>query len=113
MDEGEEADVPLFVPQYAPGVLGHLLVEAGGGLIPREANRPHRADGHAFAAAYAQILIHVSHLIHLDGVLGAPLGAGAARDALLFPDFGAPGGVLAQLARARCQPHGHVLDGAA
>ena len=67
------------------GVLGDLVVEIGGALVPVDLHGVLRTDGDAASAAHALVVVDVRLAVFDDGcAVGADLGAGPAADALFF-----------------------------
>jgi len=93
------------------GVLGQLLLEALGVLVPAHLDRPDLTDHQTFAAADAFLVVDEDVSLGLDdGVLGTVIDANAAVAALFRVDTGMDDGVLVEFSGPRCASHSHVLN---
>ena len=100
--------------QHRLGVLGDLLIEVGGGLVPVHHDGVAGADGDAATAAHALVVVDSGLLIgDGDGAVGADAGASAAAHAVLLRNAGLAGVVLLHLTGARAAAHANILHSAA
>ena len=96
------------------GVLGDLVIQVGGALVPVDLHRVLGTDGDAAAAAHAFVVVDVRLAVFDDGrAVGADPAALAAADAVFLRHMGLARVVLLHLTGAAAAAHADVLQAAA
>ena len=96
------------------GVLGDLVIQVGGALVPVDLHRVLGTDGDAAPAAHTFVVVDVRLAVFDDGrAVGADPAALAAADAVFLRHVGLARVVLLHLTGAAAAAHADVLQAAA